>query len=341
MAQMRAASSANATGARRAAILMVLLGEEVAGKMFRHLAPAEIQSIALEVADLGPIDSEVAQKVLQDYFVDAVRPAKEKGGMDVARKLLTHAAMPPDQVDRVLNGSPKIVSRKLGTLSDAEPAALARTLTDEHPQTIALVLLNLPPARSARVLGALPEAVRPEIVRRMATLRQVRGELLGEVTASLQERLDAAASSGEPEVEDGGGLEGTAAILQNLSRAETRRLLEGLEGADPEQAALLRSRIFTFESLVAADDRGIQELLRMIETKTLALALRDAEEEVTKKILTNLSERASGILKDEMEFLGAIRPDDQDAARREVVTAALKLEEDGKLVFAEGEAARG
>src|SRR6185436_3330109 len=179
------------------------------------------------------------------------------------------------------------------------------------------------PARSARVLGALPEAVRPEIVRRLATLRQVRGELLGEVTASLQERLDAAASSAEPEVETAGGLDGTAAILQNLSRAETRRLLEGLEGADPEQAALLRSRVFTFESLVAADDRGIQELLRMIETKTLALALRDAEEEITKKILANLSERASSILKDEMEFLGAIRPDDQDAARREVVTAAL------------------
>src|SRR4029079_16827943 len=106
MPQMRAATGGGPTGARRAAILMVLLGEEVAGKMFRHLAPTEIQSIALEVADLGPIDSHVAEKVLQDYFVDAVRPTKEKGGMDVARKLLTHAAMPPDQVDRVLNGSP-------------------------------------------------------------------------------------------------------------------------------------------------------------------------------------------------------------------------------------------
>jgi flagellar motor switch protein FliG len=324
-------------GARRAAILMVLLGEEVAGKMFRHLAPAEIQSIALEVADLGPIESDVAEKVLQDYFVDAVRPTKEQGGLDVARRLLGQASMTPDQVDRVLNGSPKVTIRKLGTLSDAEPGTLARSLADEHPQTIALVLLNLPPARSARVLGALPDAVRPEIVRRMATLRHVRGELLGEVTASLQERLEAV-SSDEPDSAVTDGLEGTAAILQCLSRAEARRVLEGLESADPDQALLLRSRIFTFESLVAADDRGIQELLRMIETKTLALALRGAEESTSKKVLANLSERASSILKDEMEFLGAVRPDDQDAARREVVTAALKLEEEGKLVFAEGDA---
>ena len=130
-------------------------------------------------------------------------------------------------------------------------------------------------------------------------------------------------------------MERTASVLQSMSRGMVRDLLDGLERESPEQAAALREMVFTFDSLLLADDRGIQELLRLVETKSLALALHGAEEEISEKFLGNLSERAAQMLREEMEFLGTVRPQDQEAAQQEITKQALQLEQEEKLVFAD------
>ncbi len=333
-----AAPTAAIPGARKAAILMVLLGEDTAGKLLQHLPRGQMSRIAREVVDLGPIDPAVASQVLREYFVEAIRPTEESGGLEVARRLLSRAAIPEDQQDRLLGRAANPAAKILAPLLDAPVEVLSAVLAEEHPQTVAVVLVNMPPQRASRVLRALPDAVRAETVLRMAGLRQVRGEVLGDVATSLQEGLRGRApAEAEGALQD--AVERTASVLANLSRGDARQLIEEVKREQPEQGLALQSRLFTFESLLNADDRGVQEMLREVEAKRVALALKGAPETIANKFFSNLSERAATMLKDEMEFLGQLRPEEQLEARRELVELALKLEADGRLTFAEVEGA--
>jgi len=318
------------SGERKSAILVVLLGQEVSGKLFQHLSKRDVARIAREVADLGPIDPGVAQAVLEDYYLGAWNAPRDQGGPDVARGLLAQASIDEEIVDKLIHdtGSPGDV---LGPLLEAPPELLARALEDEHPQTAALVLLHLPVRRAAQLLSALPEDARSRTVLRMATLRQVRGEVLGEVATSLHERLTNARQSSETE----DGITRTATVLERMARSETKRLLDEMEEDHPEEVQQLRDRIYTFESLMLADDRGMQELLRQVDSAKVALALAGTDEKLQARFLDNLSERASGMLREEMEFLGTPNPKDQEMARKEILEQALKVEADGGLTFAE------
>lgn len=331
-----ASPAGNLRGPRKAAILMVLLGDEVAGKLLRHLPRAQMARLAREVAELGPIDEQLAGRVLQEYFVEAVRSPQESGGVEVARRLLSRAAVPDDQHEEILGRRAGAVPKVVAPLLEATPSRLARALAQEHPQTIALVLVHLPPSRAAKVVRALPEEIRSDTLLRMTSLRQVRGDLLGEVAQTIREGLGALAPE---ETSDAvvNALDRTAAMLASMKRADARALLELIRAERPDQASELQVRVFTFDSLALADDRGIQELMREIEAKRIATALKGAPETVSRKFFANLSERAATMLRDEMEFLGAVRPEDCEEARREIVDLALKLEQDGRLVFTDVE----
>jgi flagellar motor switch protein FliG len=318
------------SGLRKTAILAVLLGEEVSGQLFRHLTKREVARIAREIAQLGPIEPELAESVLEEYYLAAVSGPQERGGPEVARRLLAQASISEDIVDRLLGHDVDDPDDVLGPLLEAPPDVLARALQDEHPQTTALVLLHLPPHRAAQLLGALPEKSRAETVLRMATLKQVRGEVLGEVATSLHERL-----TDQRGQETGDGLARTVTVLAAMARIDTKRVLDQLDEEHPEEVARLRAELFTFESLVLADDRGLQELLRQVDSAGLALALVGADEKLRGRFLGNLSERAATMLKEEMEFLGTPNAKDQAAARKSILDLALKLEAEGNLVFAE------
>ncbi len=322
-------------GPRKAAVLMVLMGEEVAAKLMRHLQEDEIAAITREVASLEVIPPEVAQQVLEAYFLDAVRPPEDRGGPEVAERILAKLALPEALRRRWLRGDTGELVEALGPLLESPPRALAKALEEEHPQTRALVVLHLPPRRGAAVLRALPEAARAETVLRMSALRRVREEVLGEVAASLRERLGGAEAPGAEEEASGQSTERTVEILRRMPRAEVRDLLAALESVDPERAEALRRKLFTFESLVQADDRGIQELLRKVETKTLAVALQGAGETLTGKFLKNLSERAAGMLREEMEYSAKARPADIESTRQAILKQALELEQEDKLRFEE------
>jgi len=326
-----AVASSGLGGPRKAAILFVLLGEEIGAKIFRHLPPQDIRTIASEIARLGPVEPDVAQRVLEEFFLEAIRPRPEAGGRDYARRLLEQAGVSEAIAPDLARAGGEACSPAIGPLLDCSEEALGAVLAGEHPQTRALLLLCLPPERAARVLGQLPEQARADTVLRMARMRRVRAEVVSDVASSLKERLE------RPGTADSGpsGLERAASLLARVGRAEARRLLEAIAVEDGDKAEQLRNLVFTFESLADADDRGMQELLRSVETKTVALALVGAPEEVASKVFRNLSERAASMLRDEMEFLGVVRPEDRAAARKELLAQALRLEEEGRLVFLE------
>jgi len=322
--------TANISGEQKAAILVVLLGDQASSQLFRHLSKRDVARIAREVAELGPIDAELGQAVLEEYYLGALNAPRDQGGPDVARRILSQAAIDEEIVDKLIHDSGS-TGDVLGPLLEAPPEILARALEDEHPQTTALVLLHLPARRAAQLLASLPDAKRGETVLRMATLRQVRGEVLGEVATSLHQRLINARKQAQAQ----DGISRTVTVLENLPRSETKNLLDQLEQDHPEQVQELRDKLYTFDSLRFADDRGMQELLRQVDSTKMALALAGVEEELSRRFLTNLSERASKMLTEEMEFLGTPNPADQEHARKEILDMALKLEADGSLNFAE------
>ncbi len=324
------------SGSRKAAILCVLLGEEVGAKIVRHLPADDIRRVTSEVAKLGPVEPDLARRVLEEFFLEAVRPRAEAGGREYARRLLDQTGLPEEVKAELLGPDGDPLARQLGPLLRCADEALGGVLATEHPQTRALLLLCLPPARAARVLSSVPEPARVETLLRMARMRQVREEVVADVASCLKDRLGDSVTPQEGARPT--GLDRAAGLLASLDRAEARRLLEALGAQDADSAQQLRDLVFTFESLAHVDDRGMQELLRAVETKTLALALHGAPEGVAGKVFKNLSERAASMLRDEMEFLGAVRREDQAAARRELLGHALRLEDEGRLAFLGGAA---
>ncbi len=332
MASPSASALDELSGARKTAILFVLLGEDVASRLLQHLSKREVARIAKEIAELGTIDPQLAEAVLQDYYLTALKSPAERGGADLARKLLAQAEIPVSLMDQLLGPELRPGEEALGPLLETKPELLARALQEEHPQTAALVLLHLPVERAGEVLAAMPEDAQSETILRMATLKTVRGEVLGEVASSLHERLDAAGSDRE----ETDGMERTASLLLKLARADMKRLLDALEPDHPEEVEQLRSRIFTFDSLILVDDVGMQSLLRQVDTQKLALALKDASAELSERFLGNLSERAASMLREEMEFLTQVAPNEQEAVRKEIIDLAIKLEAEGTLSFSAG-----
>lgn len=321
------------SGERKAAMLMVLLGEELSDTLFSHLSKREVAKIAREVAEMGPIEHDAAQTILEEYYLRAIRAPKAQGGPDLARRILSKASISEEVVDQLVKEPAAHSDEALGPLLEAPPDILAQALEDEHPQTTALVLLHLPPARAAKLLSALPENRRGETVLRMAQVKVVRDEILDEVAASLHERLGRGAKPSSDE----DGIARTATVLAAMARYESKLLLDGLEPDHPDHVALLRDNLYTFESLMEVDDRGIQELLRAVDSAKVALALTGVEEDLADKFLRNLSERAAGRLREEMELTEKSSKKEREEARKELLGLALQLEAEGKLNFAEVE----
>jgi flagellar motor switch protein FliG len=330
---MSAIELENLSGTRKAAILVTVLGVEGAGPLLQHLPQRAVSQIIAEVARLDVVEPETAQAVLESYFVEAMRPARHRGGRQVAQRLLASVELPQEAAPQLPPDESAASDSLLAPLLEANPNVLASVLAGEHAQTGALVLLNLKPAKAGLVLKSLPDEKRIELLRRMAEMRQVRGEVLGEVAESLKERLR---DSGDGEDAEGAGsLERTAEVLRAMPRAAARALLDQLAADDPERAARLREMVNTFDSLMLANDRGIQELLRATETKTLAIALHGEEQAIVDKFFSNLSERARGMLEEEIELLESVREEDKQAAHQEIMEQALRLEQEDRLSFAE------
>ena len=334
-------------GARKAAILMVLLGEETSSRILQHFEEPEIVEIGREVARLGEIDPELASKILREYRerILASREARE-GGPEAARRILSKT-LPPDRqsaVEEALHDAPRPGSAQgyrgaeasspgevpFHALESVADRDLAQTLEIEHPQTAALVLLHLEPARGAAVLASMSEDSQAGIASRLARLSAVSSEVTREVSEALAVRFEESKSSG---VEERDGAGAAAEILKRMDRARSRTILSRLESVDAESAEKLRARVYTFELLLLLADRGIQEILKGVDSKQLALALKGTTPEVVEKFFKNMSTRAAEMVKDEMEFLGVAKVKDVEQAQKEILEKALKLEEEGVVSF--------
>jgi flagellar motor switch protein FliG len=329
---VNAAATAPA-GLRKAAILMVMLGEDAACEIYRHLAPAEVERVTQEIAALSPVDAETALAVLEEFErLVGTGDSMAQGGTQYAEKLLVKAF--GDEGARELLRQVSLTAErsagKLDSLRKVDPQQLAKFIEGEHPQTIALILAHLEAKQASALLMRLPEELRAEAIKRLAQLRQFSPEMAERVSQVLHKRLDAL---GEQSRRAYAGLRGVADVMNRLELTTAKTILEGIEKEDPKLALSIRNLMFTFEDLLTVPEAGIRELLGQMDKKTLATALRGASEELKSYIFKSMSSRAVEMLKEDMEVLGPVKSREVHKAQMEAVAVARKLEAEGKLTL--------
>lgn len=330
------ARAASASGLQKAAILMVMLGEDAASPICRSLAETDLRRLAQEIAGLPELSPAAASSVLEEFHRLARSQSRvAQGGVEFARKLLARSC--GEEVARQwLNPSSTAgAAVPAEVLRQADPQQLAKFLALEHPQTVALTLAHLDPKQAAGLLLRLPDAARAEAVKRLAQLRQFSPEVAQKVAAVLQRKLQ---TLGEQHRRSYAGFQGVADLMNQLDPVSSKSILEMIEGEDPSLALAIRNLMFTFEDLLTVPEIGIRELLGALDKKTLTLALRGASEELKHLVFKSMSSRAVEMLKEDMEVLGPVRAREVQAAQREVIEVARRLEADGKLMLsAEGD----
>jgi flagellar motor switch protein FliG len=322
------------SGVNKAAILMVILGEDAASQIYRHLSPAQVEQITQGIAGLNAVDAESALAVLEEFErLVTAGDYLATGGKEFANKLLVKAfgEEGAKQLLHQVSLTAEMSANQLESLRKADPQQLAKFIEGEHPQTIALILAHLESKQASTLLMRLPEELRAEAVKRLAQLRQFSPEMAQRVAVVLHKRLEAL---GEQSRRAYAGLRGVADMMNRLDIATSKTILEGIEKEDPKLALSIRNLMFTFEDLLSVPEAGIRELLGQMDKKTLATALRGASEELKNYIFKSMSSRAVEMLKEDMEVLGPVKSRETHKAQLEAVAVARKLEAEGKLTLA-------
>ena len=322
--------SKSLTGAERAAILLMSIGEADAAEILKKLGPKEVQRVGSAMAHLANVDKQDVADVL-NLFVEMVDGQASLGGSeDYIKKLLISAlgeGKAGQVIDRILFGHN---SKGLESLKWMEPKAVAEVIRREHPQIIAIVLSYLDADQSAQVLALMPERTRSDTIMRIASLDGIQPAALNELDMILDKQF-----SGNNSVQSSnvGGKKTAANILNYMETTIESEIIEEVKEADAELAQALEDLMFVFDNLVDIDDRGIQSLLREVSSENLVMALKGAEEPLREKIFKNMSKRASEMLRDDLESRGPVRLSEVEAAQKEILAIARRMMDSGELVI--------
>lgn len=322
-------------GLERAAILLLTLGEQEAAEVLRHLEPKEVQKIGMAMARLTNVSREKVTRVLSD-FVETVegQTALGVGAEDYIRKVLIKAIgeeKASGLIDRILHGGN---TKGLENLKWMDPRAVADLIRLEHPQIIAIVLAYLDPEQSADVMKYLPEGLRADVLMRIASLDGIPPSALNELNEVMEQQF--AGKIGSVKSSSVGGVKTAANILNFLDTGLEQTLLGKIRESDESLAKRIEELMFVFEDLTGVDDRGIQALLREVESEKLVLALKGASDAVKEKIFKNMSKRAAEMLRDDLEAKGPVRLSEVEAAQKEILAIARRMSEAGELALGKG-----
>jgi flagellar motor switch protein FliG len=323
------------SGARKAAIALMVLGEEGSSSVFRYLHEDEIEKVAREIATLGTVPPEVGADVLSELSsASANATGVTAGGIDQARRLLTKT-LGPDHTRRILEKVTQSLHSNAGfaSLERINPEQLSRFFAGEHPQTTALILAHLSPSSAAHLVAQLPDEVRTEVLLRLASLGEIPPDVVARVSGVIEQKLRGLVG---PSRTQRGGLRTVAEIFNCLDRTVSRPTLEQIDAAAPDTAIAIRNLMFVFDDLVQLDQNAVRELISRADKKTLTVALKGASDAVRQLIYANMSKRAVDLMKEEMEMLGAVRLREVEKAQQEIVAIVRKLEEEGLVTLGGG-----
>lgn len=320
------------TGAQKAAIILLQMDKERASQVLQALRENEVMDVMAEVARMRPVDFKIVEELLDEFKVLAeTHVTVTRGGMELARTLLEQS-LGSDKAEEILERvSASMIEMPFEFLRKADPRHVLSFIQDEHPQTIALVLAHMPPDNAAMIMGGLPEGLQREVAQRLASMDRTSPDVIEHIESVLERRLSSVLQP--TEMSAAGGVQSLVDILNRSDRATERLILEGLERADPNLADEVRQRMFVFEDITNLDDRSIQLMLRQVDSKELAVALKGVPANVRNKITSNMSERAATNLLEEIELLGPTRIKTVEQAQGAMVRVIRALEESGQLVL--------
>ena len=323
------------TGRQKVAILCMAIGSEHAATITGALHPDEAEIVALEMAQLDRIPPATIDAVLTEWLettlgVDSI----SAGGVEFAKDVLERAFGPAKAQSILKRIEGQLAdSDRFGRLRRADPQQLSSTLRGEHPQTIALILAHLDPAHVAAIICEFEPALGGEVMFRIARMEKVSPEMISLVERAIGSESDLSFSQGMSSV---GGPAAVAAVLNLVSSSLEKEVLDLVSEKDPSLSDQIKNLMFVFEDLSSLDDKSLQRLLREVDVKQLALALKAASNELKAKIMGTMSQRAVTGLKEEMEFLGPVKMRDVETAQTEIVSKVRALEETGEIVLSSG-----
>jgi flagellar motor switch protein FliG len=325
---------AELTNTQRAAVLMLLLGEDLASNIISYLDPKEVQELGAAMVSVADMSQEAVNAVL-DQFVDMLKKqtSLSLGTTDYVETVLKRA-LGPDKASSVLSRiMPNRASRGLEILQWMDARGIAEMIRGEHPQVTAIILSVLESEVAADVLAFLPEEVRPEVVQRVASLDTVQPSAMEELETIMKAQFSNNASSSSSSF---GGVKAAAKIM-NFTKVELEStIMQGVGQIDEELALRIQDNMFSFDNLAGVDNRGIQALMRAVEPDMLMVALKGATDDVKNKFLDNMSSRARGMFIDDMESKGPLRMTEVEDAQKKVMRKARTLSEKGELILASG-----
>jgi flagellar motor switch protein FliG len=324
----------NLGGRQKAAVLLVSLGPDRAAEIFGHLNEDEIEALSLDMAKLSQVPVEVSQDVISELVETCLAQAyMAEGGVEYAREVLERAVGPERARQIVGRLSAAIERRPFEFLRRTPPEQIHAFIRNEAPQTVALVIANLHTDLAANVLALLEPEEQAQVAMRVGTMRETSPEVIDAVESVLRQRLSNVVSQ---DYAVAGGVQSLADILNHSDRGTERNVLDSLAEVDAGLAEQVRMLLFTFEDITKLDDRSIQLILKEVESKDLAVALRGVGREVQERIFSNMSERGGEMLAEEIEYMPAQRRAVVEEAQGRIVAVVRRLEEAGGIVIGRG-----
>lgn len=322
----------NYSGVEKAAILMIGIGKEPSSGLFKLLSDSDVEAITTRIATTGTVNSEINDAVFEEFY--QMIQAQEYisfGGIDYATDVLQEA-LGDVRAREIIKKIQRLLQVKgFNVLKQVDSTQLLTFIQKEHPQTIALVLTQLEPNQAANVLAELPEELRNDVIIRFATMERVSQDMINTVEQVLEERIDFSQQGSQF-----GGVRSAAEIINLVGSTIERSILESISNKDPKLASEIKNLMFVFEDIVYLDDRDIQKILRDVDQKQLALALKGVADDVKNKILGNLSDRAASMIQEEMDYAGPVRLRDVESSQQSILDVIRKMQDLGEIEIAKG-----
>ncbi len=322
------------TGAQKAAILLMAIGEECAREVFKHLGVKEIKEIGECMTEITHVPQSVLAHVLKEFNKDYHN--HDQLVLDGASflKNAIEGAVSKERAEKIWK---ELCDKKrevpFSALKKVDAEIVIELIQGEHPQTIALILSHLDSDKAADILVGLPKDIQPDVAMRIAEISHVPTEIVYEIDSVLQKEIAKAGSSSLGNID---GLESVVEILNKVDRNTEDNILSKIDEERQDMSNEIRQLMFVFEDIMKVDDRGMREILKSVESQQLLLALKTASDEMKDKIFANLSERAAEMLREDMEVMGPARLSEVEAAQQNIVNIARQLEVEGKIVIGKG-----
>lgn len=316
----------------RAAVLLTSLSEEQAGDLMQRFSPREVEQVSIEIARMQRVGADEQEDVIREFADTNPAAGGGTGGVEFARKLVKKA-LGTDAGETLDNIRQSIEALPFGFLRNVDSQNILTYVIDEHPQTIALILAHLPASFGAEILAGLPRERQLAVVRRMASMSQTNPEIIREVESGLERRMSSVMSQS---FQVAGGVESVAAMLNVSDRATERAIFDGLGADDPDLVEEIRRLMFVFDDIAKFGQKEIQAILKAVDSSQWALALKGASPEFKDKVLSNMSQRAADALREEMEYLGAVKLSAVEEVQQKIVDVVRGLEDAGVLELNSG-----